>query len=105
MSIGAHRLMLRPREGRDLRLMSHTLAITPASVLTWAHDVFGNAVAMATFAATTDMLVIDSAADILLGSAHTLVSSRMAREDDCGNSGGARACAIDRADFSAEARI
>src|SRR5690242_2033951 len=49
VSLGAHRLMLRPRESRDLRLMSHTLAITPAPVLTWAHDVFGNAVAMATF--------------------------------------------------------
>jgi hypothetical protein len=45
VSLGAHRLMLRPRESRDLRLMSHTLAITPAPVLTWAHDVFGNAVA------------------------------------------------------------
>jgi hypothetical protein len=62
-------LMLRPRESRDLRLMSHTLAITPAPVLTWAHDVFGNAVAMATFAATTDMLVIESTADILLNAA------------------------------------
>jgi transglutaminase-like putative cysteine protease len=66
VSLGPHRLMLRPRESRDLRLMSHTLAITPAAVVTWAHDVFGNAVAMATFAAMTDLLVIDSVADILL---------------------------------------
>jgi len=69
VSLWPHRLMLRPRESRDLRLMSHTLAITPAPVLTWAHDVFGNAVAMATFAATTDMLVIESTADILLNAA------------------------------------
>ena len=61
--------MLRPRESRDLRLMSHTLAITPAPLLTWAHDVFGNAVAMAAFAATTETLVIDSLADILLNAA------------------------------------
>jgi len=60
ISLGAHRLMLRPRETRDLRLMSHTLAITPAPVLTWAHDVFGNA---ATFATMADMVVIDSAAE------------------------------------------
>jgi hypothetical protein len=66
VSLWAHRLILRPRESRDLRLKSHTLAITPAPVLTWAHDVFGNAVAMATFATTTDTLVIDRAADILL---------------------------------------
>ena len=58
VSLGAHRLMLRPRESRDLRLMSHTLAITPDPALTWAHDVFGNAVAVATFATTTDMLVM-----------------------------------------------
>jgi transglutaminase-like putative cysteine protease len=64
-----HRLILRPRESRDLRLMSHALAITPPPVLTWAHDVFGNAVATATFAITTDILVIDSAADILLNAA------------------------------------
>jgi transglutaminase-like putative cysteine protease len=67
--LGAHRLMLRPRESRDLRLMSHTLAITPVPVLTWAHDVFGNAVAMATFTTMTDMLVIDSLVDILLNAA------------------------------------
>jgi transglutaminase-like putative cysteine protease len=66
VSLGVHRLMLRPRESRDLRLMSHTLAITPVSVLAWAHDVFGNAVATATFATMTDMLVIDSVADILV---------------------------------------
>jgi transglutaminase-like putative cysteine protease len=69
VSLGVHRLMLRPRESRDLRLMSHTLAITPPAAVTWAYDVFGNAVAMATFATMTDMLVIDSVADILLNAA------------------------------------
>lgn len=69
VSLGAHRLMLRPRESRDLRLMSHTLAITPIPALTWAHDVFGNAVAMATFTTMTDMLMIDSVSDILLNAA------------------------------------
>jgi transglutaminase-like putative cysteine protease len=69
VSLAPHRLILRPRESRDLRLMSHSLAITPVAVLTWAHDVFGNAVAVATFATMTDMLVIDSAADIMLNTA------------------------------------
>jgi transglutaminase-like putative cysteine protease len=69
VSLGAHRLMLRPRENRDLRLMSHTLAITPAPAMTWAHDVFGNAVAMAAFATATDTLMIDSVADILINAA------------------------------------
>ena len=66
VSLGPHRLMLRPRESRDLRLMSHTLAITPVAAVTWAHDVFGNTVAMATFASMTDALVVDSVADILI---------------------------------------
>ncbi len=66
VSLGPHRLMLRPRESRDLRLMSNTLAITPTAAATWAQDVFGNAVGVATFATMTDILVIDSVVDILL---------------------------------------
>ncbi len=69
VSLGPHRLMLRPRESRELRLMSHNLAIAPTAAVTWAHDVFGNAVATATFASMTDTLVIDSVADILLNAA------------------------------------
>lgn len=69
VSLGLHRLMLRPRENRDLRLMSHTLEITPTAMVTWAHDVFGNSIATATFATMTDRLVIDSVADILLSAA------------------------------------
>jgi hypothetical protein len=49
--------------------MSRTLAIRPQAAVPWAHDVFGNAVAMTTFATMTDMLVIDSVADILLNAA------------------------------------
>ena len=69
VSLGPHRLMLRPRETRDLRLMSHTLAVTPSAVVTWAQDVSGNAVGVATFATMADILVIDSVADILLNAA------------------------------------
>jgi transglutaminase-like putative cysteine protease len=69
VNLGPHRLMLRPRESLNLRLMSHTLAITPQATVVWAQDVFGNAVAMATFATMSDLLVIDSVADILLNAA------------------------------------
>jgi len=58
--------MLRPRESRELRLMSHILTITPDAVTTWAHDVFGNAVALTTFSNMASTLVIDSVVDILL---------------------------------------
>jgi transglutaminase-like putative cysteine protease len=58
--------MLRPRESRDLRLISSTVAVTPEAVMTWAQDVFGNAVATAAFRTMTDHLVIDSAAELEL---------------------------------------
>ncbi len=55
-----HRLMLRPRESRDLRLISSELTITPEATVTWAEDIHGSAVAMATFHTAADMLCIDS---------------------------------------------
>jgi transglutaminase-like putative cysteine protease len=40
-----HRLMLRPHDSHDLRLLNTTLSITPPGAATrWAHDVFGNSV-------------------------------------------------------------
>jgi transglutaminase-like putative cysteine protease len=57
-------MMLRPRETRELRLVSHTLSITPTASVTWAHDVAGNAIATAVFEGTTDHLVIESRASV-----------------------------------------
>lgn len=65
--LGPHRLMLRPRESRDLRLISSDVTLTPAAAVSWANDVFGNAVAIASFTGATDRLVIDSACHIQLG--------------------------------------
>jgi len=36
VALGPHRLMLRPRENRDLRLISSHVTTTPESVVTWA---------------------------------------------------------------------
>ena len=58
--------MLRPRESRDLRVISSDVAVTPIAVVTWAQDVFGNAVATATFQTMTDTLLIDSVAELEL---------------------------------------
>jgi transglutaminase-like putative cysteine protease len=66
VGLGPHRLMLRPRESRDLRLISSEIAITPAAVLTWANDVSGNAIATAVFQTVTEKLVIDSVAELKL---------------------------------------
>jgi transglutaminase-like putative cysteine protease len=64
--LGPHRLILRPRESRDLRLMSSIVTTTPAANVAWAHDVFGNTVATATFDTMSDHLVIDSVAELQL---------------------------------------
>src|SRR5271165_4179858 len=69
VQLGPHRLMLRPRESRDLRLISSDVTVTPAAVVTWAQDVFGNAVATAVFQSMTDILVIDSVVDLQLTAA------------------------------------
>ncbi|MFL6817147.1 MAG: transglutaminase N-terminal domain-containing protein [Bradyrhizobium sp.] len=50
VAFGEHRIMLRPRDGHDLRVVSNELVILPKPVsLRWIHDVFGNSVAIATF--------------------------------------------------------
>jgi transglutaminase-like putative cysteine protease len=47
---GEHRMMFRPRESHDLRLVSTKLEILPRpSHLRWLHDVFDNSVAIAAF--------------------------------------------------------
>lgn len=58
--LGPHRLMLRPREGRDLAVLSCELSISPPADVTWSQDVNGNAVAEATFSGATDRLTIES---------------------------------------------
>lgn len=57
---GAHRLILRPREGHDLRVEEMRLEITPEFELDWSRDVFGNSVATVNFLSDGDLLKIRS---------------------------------------------
>lgn len=66
VSMNPHRLMLRPRESRELRLLSMELDVQPHAVVTWAQDVAGNVVASATFRTTAASLIIDSVAELEL---------------------------------------
>lgn len=66
VQLGPHRLMLRPRESCEVRLKTFDLTILPQAQMSWAHDVFGNAVATAIFAGLTDKLVIESSARVQL---------------------------------------
>lgn len=61
VAFGEHRVMLRPRDGHDLRVLDGKLDISPQpSKLRWIHDVFGNTVVIASFDARADRLVFDS---------------------------------------------
>lgn len=59
--LGEHRMMFRPRESHDLRLVRTRLDIVPHPIdLRWLHDVFDNSVAIATFGEPTHELRFDS---------------------------------------------
>ncbi len=61
VALGPHRLMCRPRDSHDLRLLDTGLAITPQpSELRWMHDAFGNSVAIAAFSEPAAELVFES---------------------------------------------
>ena len=46
---GQHRLMLRPRDSHDLRIVEASLALSPHGRIRWMHDVFHNSVALVDF--------------------------------------------------------
>jgi transglutaminase-like putative cysteine protease len=65
VAFGEHRIMLRPRDGHDLRVLKGTLEIEPKPAsLRWIHDVFGNSVAIATFEARAKTLTFSNTATV-----------------------------------------
>jgi transglutaminase-like putative cysteine protease len=65
VAFGEHRIMLRPRDGHDLRVLSNALDISPEPMsLRWIHDVFGNSVAIATFDERAETLTFVNTATV-----------------------------------------
>ena len=64
VTLQPHRLLLRPREGHDVRIESSRLDISPAHRVKWHRDVFDNSVAIVSFLETAQRLTIDSEAII-----------------------------------------
>jgi hypothetical protein len=56
VTLGEYRLMFRPRDSHDLRLLHTDLAITPAGSIRWIHDAFGNSIAIASFTESAQAL-------------------------------------------------
>lgn len=65
VDFGEHRILVRPRESYDQRVLSATLDIEPPPrSLRWLQDVFGNAVAIATFDESSDALEVRATAEV-----------------------------------------
>ncbi len=60
VTLGEHRLLLRPREDHELRIESFILNSIPKAKILWHRDVEGNSVAIATFSGQTQQLLIES---------------------------------------------
>jgi transglutaminase-like putative cysteine protease len=58
VGFGRHQLVLRPREGHDLRILDMQLTIEPAHEIIWTRDVHGNSLALVDFTAEADRLEI-----------------------------------------------
>lgn len=58
--LGEYRLMFRPRDSHDLRLLHTGLAIDPAASVRWIHDPFGNSIGIASFEGETRSLELTS---------------------------------------------
>ena len=61
VSLGEHRLMFRPRDSWDQRLLDAQLVVTPKpSSVRWVHDVFGNCVTVVEFTRRAKELTFES---------------------------------------------
>lgn len=70
VELGPHRLVLRPREGHDVRVDSFALHVEPHARIHWIRDIFGNSVALVSdFAEPARRLAITSEAMLWLGPA------------------------------------
>jgi transglutaminase-like putative cysteine protease len=64
VTFGPHRAMLLPREGHDVHIASSRLDVAPAADLRWLRDIYGNSIAILTFADPSRELSILSEVDV-----------------------------------------
>jgi transglutaminase-like putative cysteine protease len=64
VTFGVHHLMIRPRDGHDMRLLDSSLVVEPKADVRWAYDTFGNSVAWLTFHDAADELIIESVLEL-----------------------------------------
>jgi len=64
VTFGPHRALLRPREGHDLHIESSRLKIEPKANVRWVRDIYGNSIALITFAEPARKLSLFSEVDV-----------------------------------------
>ncbi|WP_083226510.1 transglutaminase family protein [Methyloligella halotolerans] len=60
VAFGPHRLLIRPRDAHDMRILDSKIGISPHADVSWHFDTFGNSVALLTFR--------DRASELFIGS-------------------------------------
>ncbi len=60
VSFGEHRLMFRPRDSHDMRVIDTALTISPSAEIRWMHDAFSNSIAVASFQDQAEELRFES---------------------------------------------
>jgi transglutaminase-like putative cysteine protease len=61
---GQHRVLFRPRDSHDQRLLSSAITVSPDAEIHWIHDVFGNCITVAEFGEAASELRFET--DIML---------------------------------------
>ncbi|WP_404714050.1 transglutaminase domain-containing protein [Sphingomonas sp. MMS24-J13] len=64
VTLQPHRLLLSPRGGHELVVLSHSVQCDPVAEISWTQDIFGNLIATATFPDRTDTLTIVGKAEV-----------------------------------------
>jgi transglutaminase-like putative cysteine protease len=63
VTFGPHRVMMRPREGHDLRIVRGRLDIEPEATIRWLRDIYGNSIAILMFKEPSRKLSIEGEVD------------------------------------------
>jgi transglutaminase-like putative cysteine protease len=64
VAFGPHRALLRPREGHDVHIARSRLDVEPMATVRWLRDIYGNSIAVLTFAAPSQDLSVSSEVDV-----------------------------------------
>ena len=64
VTFGPHRAMMRPREGHDVHIVRGRLDVEPAATVRWLRDIYGNSIAILTFAEPSQQLRLLGEVDV-----------------------------------------